>query len=145
MQMLYPKLRSADAIVVASPIYWFTLNAQAKLCIDRWYALEGPDGSALAGKQFGLVLTYGDVDPYTSGAINAIRTFQDMCRYIKADLAGIVYGAASDPGEIQSQTEVAGTRLRVGAAVGHRAGQRYWLSPAGETPSPDTERLTLPV
>ena len=44
--------------------------------------------------------------PYTSGAINAIRTFQDMCRYIKADLAGIVYGTASDPGEIQSQAKV---------------------------------------
>ena len=50
MQMLYPKLRSADAIVVASPIYWFTLNAQAKLCIDRWYALEGP-GRQRAGRQ----------------------------------------------------------------------------------------------
>ena len=121
MQMLYPKLRAADAIVVASPIYWFTLSAQAKLCIDRWYALEGPGGSALAGKQFGLVLTYGDVDPYTSGAINAIRTFQDMCRYIKADLAGIVYGTASDPGEIQSQPKVLERAYQVGAAVGTRA------------------------
>ena len=118
MQMLYPKLRAADAIVVASPIYWFTLSAQAKLCIDRWYALEGPDGSALAGKQFGLVLTYGDVDPYTSGAINAIRTFQDMCRYIKADLAGIVYGTASDPGEIQSQPKLLERAYQLGQRLG---------------------------
>ena len=118
MQVLYPKLRSADAIVVASPIYWLTLNAQAKLCIDRWYALEGPDGSALAGKQFGLVLTYGDVDPYTSGAINAIRTFQDMCRYIKADLAGIVYGTASDPGEIQSQMKLLERAHQLGQQLG---------------------------
>ena len=121
MQMLYPKLRSADAIVVASPIYWFTLNAQAKLCIDRWYALEGPCGSALAGKQFGLVLTYGDVDPYTSGAVNAIRTFQDMCRYIKADLAGIVYGTASDPGEIQGQAKVLEHAYRLGQQLGQRS------------------------
>ena len=124
MQMLYPKLRSADAIVVASPIYWFTLSAQAKLCIDRWYALEGPGGSALAGKQFGLVLTYGDVDPYTSGAINAIRTFQDMCRYIKADLAGIVYGTASDPGEIQSQAKVLERAYQLGQRLGQLADQR---------------------
>jgi NAD(P)H-dependent FMN reductase len=60
MQLLYPKLRSADAIVVASPIYWFTMSAQTKLCIDRWYALQDPQGNALAGKQIGIVLTYGD-------------------------------------------------------------------------------------
>ncbi len=106
MQALYPKLRRADAIVIASPVYWFALSAQAKLCIDRWYALDGPQGSALAGKQFGLVLTYGDSDPFASGAINAIRAFQDMCRYIRAGIAGIVCGSASKPGDIQRQAEV---------------------------------------
>ncbi len=119
MQMLYPKLRAADAIVIASPIYWFTLSGQAKLCIDRWYALQGPDGSALAGKQFGLLLTYGDSDPYTSGAINAIRTFQDMCRYLKAEVAGIVYGSASDAGEIQGQPEL----LKRAYALGWKLGE----------------------
>ena len=122
MQMLYPKLRAADAIVIATPIYWFTLSAQAKLCIDRWYALEGAGGSALAGKQFGLVLTYGDVDPYTSGAINAIRTFQDMCRYIRAEVAGIVYGTASDPGEIQGQTKLLERAYQLGQRLGQGTG-----------------------
>ncbi len=104
MQMLYPKLRTADAIVIASPIYWFTFNAQTKLLIDRWYALEGSQGSALKGKRFGLLLTYGDIDPYSSGAINAIRTFQDMLRYLEAELAGIVYGTANDEGDVLSQS-----------------------------------------
>ena len=82
MQSLYPKLENADAIVIASPIYWFTISAQTKLFIDRWYALESAQGNALKGKQFGILLTYGDTDPYSSGAINAIRTFQDMMRYL---------------------------------------------------------------
>ncbi len=81
------------AILVASPVYWFTISAQTKLCIDRWYALQGSQGNELAHKKFGLILTYGDTDPYTSGAINAIRTFQDMIRYIDADSVGIVYGS----------------------------------------------------
>jgi multimeric flavodoxin WrbA len=106
MQELYPKLRSAHAILLASPVYWFTLSAQAKLFIDRWYALESSQGSALRGKKFGLILTYGDTDPYTSGAINAIRTFQDLVRYIKADVAGIVYGSANKEAEILSQTKI---------------------------------------
>ena len=118
MQVLYPKLRRAGAIVVASPIYWFTLCAQIKLCIDRWYALEGPQGNALAGKQFGIVLTYGDSDPYTSGAINAIRTFQDMFRYMRANLAGVVYGSASKPGDIQRQTELLERAYQLGRTLG---------------------------
>ncbi len=56
MQELYPKLTQADAIVVASPIYWFTLSAQTKLFIDRWYALQIPGGNELAGKKFGAIL-----------------------------------------------------------------------------------------
>ncbi len=106
MQTLYPKLREANGIVIASPIYWCTVNAQVKAVIDRWYALERATEGALAGKQFGIALSYGDVDPYTSGAINAIRMFQDICRYEKAELVGFVYGSADQAGEIEAQAEV---------------------------------------
>jgi len=103
MQTLYPKLRAAEAVIIASPIYWFTVSAQTKLFIDRWYALESPQGNALKGKRFGILLTYGDSDPYSSRAINAIRTFQDMLRYIGGDLTGIVYGTAMNEGDVQKQ------------------------------------------
>jgi multimeric flavodoxin WrbA len=106
MQMMYPKLRQADAILLASPVYWFTFSAQTKLFIDRWYALQIPGGNELAGKKFGVILTYGDSDPYTSGAINAIHTFQYMFRYLKAELVGLVYGSASDVGDVQKQPEL---------------------------------------
>jgi multimeric flavodoxin WrbA len=118
MQSLYPRLREADGIVIASPIYWFTVNAQVKAALDRWYALEGAGEHALAGKQFGVVLTYGDSDPYTSGAVNAIRMFQDICRYERAEIAGIVYGSASKPGEIEAQPEV----MALAYALGQRMG-----------------------
>ena len=103
MQILYPKLRNADAIVIASPIYWFTMSAQTKLCIDRWYALEGPQGNALAGKQIGIVLTYGDSNQFTSGAINAMRAFEDMFRYVRADIVEMIHGSASNVGDVQKQ------------------------------------------
>jgi len=75
MQELYPKLRETDALVIASPIYYFTVSAQTKLFIDRWYSLGEEKDSAINGKQIGIVLTYADTDPFTSGAINAIRLF----------------------------------------------------------------------
>ena len=100
MQKLYPKLRSADAIAVASPIYWFTVSAQTKLFMDRCYALGSDDGYQLAGKQFGIVQTYADADPFVSGAVNALRTFQDALRFIGAEIVGMVYGSAWRAGEI---------------------------------------------
>jgi multimeric flavodoxin WrbA len=118
MQILYPKLRDADAIVVASPIYWFTMSAQTKLCIDRWYALATPRCSALAGKQFAFVLTYGDSDPWTSGATNAIHTYQDMCRYLKAEIVGMVYGQASDEGDIEKQPKLLDKAYKLGQKLG---------------------------
>ena len=117
MQILYPKLRSADAIVIASPIYWFTMNAQTKLCIDRWYALEGPRGNALAGKQIGIILTYGDSNQFTSGAINAMRAFEDMFRYVRADIVEMIHGSASNVGDVQKQPDLMEQAYKLGQTL----------------------------
>jgi multimeric flavodoxin WrbA len=107
MQQLYPKLQEADAIVFAGPIYWFTVSAQMKLAMDRCYALIDPQGGhSFAGKRIGLAFSYGGEDPFDSGCTNAIRTFQDAFGYIKAEIAGIVYGSAAGAGEIRSNSKV---------------------------------------
>jgi len=106
MQMLYPKIRHADTLVLASPIYWFTFSAQLKLCIDRWYAFQPIRKEAWSGKNIGIVLTYGDSDPYESGAVNAMYTFQSMFRYLELEIAGMVYGSASEIGDVEKQPEL---------------------------------------
>ncbi len=106
MQVLYPKLVAADAVLIASPVYWFNVSAQTKLLIDRFHALGSAGNSLLSGKQFGIALTYEDPDPFVSGAINPIRSFQDMFRYLHIDFIGMVYGTARDVGDIQKKPEV---------------------------------------
>ena len=69
---LYPKLLAADALVLASPIYWFTCSAQLKTCIDRWYAVWNCEKALPKGKPVGIVLGYGDTDLHNSGGINAM-------------------------------------------------------------------------
>ena len=114
MQKLYPKLRRADAIVIASPIYWFTISAQTKIFIDRCYALGNSGGYALKGKRIGIVLTYEDSDPFVSGAVNAIRTFQDIFAYVGATIIGMVYGRAAEPGEIANNIELMDKAFKLG-------------------------------
>jgi multimeric flavodoxin WrbA len=114
MRTLYPKLQATDAIVIASPIYWFTVSAQTKLVMDRCYAFEGPGRNLLADKRFAYVLTYGDSDPFNSGAVNALRTFQDGMAYIGAEIVGTVYGSASKPGEIAHNEALMAKAYRLG-------------------------------
>ncbi len=106
MNGLYPKLAAADAIILASPIYWFTFSAQLKLCIDRWYGFQGNRWQEVNHKQFGVILTYGDTDLYTSGAINAIHTFETMCRFLKSEIVGIVHGSVSEVGDVEKRPEL---------------------------------------
>jgi multimeric flavodoxin WrbA len=106
MQQIYPKLKAADAIVYASPIYWFTISAQLKLAIDRCYSLISPQGHAFKGKRIGLAFAYGGEDPYDSGCTNAIRMFQDAFGFIGAEIVGMVYASAGAAGDIQSNKKV---------------------------------------
>lgn len=114
LKAIYPRLRSADALVFASPVYWFTVSAQIKLLIDRCYALTWIETNPavtedepsftlktdLAKKKVGIILTYGDTDPFSSGAVNALRMYQDMFRFVGAEIVDLVYGSAMEPGEI---------------------------------------------
>jgi multimeric flavodoxin WrbA len=100
MQEIYPKLIKADAWVIASPVYWFTMSAQTKMFMDRCYALPAYAKDPFAGKRIAIAMTYGDVDPVKSGCVNALRAFQDAYRYTGSKIVGMVYGSALKAGEI---------------------------------------------
>ena len=114
MQSLYPKLATADAILLASPVYWFTFSAQLKLCIDRWYAFQASRWKEVSDKQFGIVLTYGDTDLYTSGAINAIHTFETMARFLHSEIVGIVHGSLTEVGDAVKKPELMQAAFNLG-------------------------------
>lgn len=100
MQEIYPKLIEADAWVIASPVYWFTMSAQTKIFMDRCYALPAYAKAPFVGKRIAIAMSYGDVDPVRSGCVNALRTFQDAYHYAGSNIAGMVYGSATEAGEI---------------------------------------------
>ena len=118
MQVLYPKLRATDSIVIASPIYWFNMSAQTKLFIDRFYGLIEPKKHALKGKRIGIILTYGDSNEHSSGAVNAINSFKDTFRYIEAEIVGIIHGTAMDAGEIKQNKNLIDDAYKLGIELG---------------------------
>ena len=104
MQSVYPKLVESDAWIIASPVYWFNMSAQTKIFMDRCFALwnEDPEINLMYKKRIAIAMSYGDSDPFNSGRVNALRSFQDAYRYAGAKIVGIVYGSADGPGEISS-------------------------------------------
>lgn len=42
MQALYPKLEAADGLILASPVYHYSISGLGKLFLDRTYALKSP-------------------------------------------------------------------------------------------------------
>ena len=118
MQTIYLKLLEYNTWVIASPVYWFTMSAQAKLFMDRCFAFPAYSKKSLenafVGKQIGIAMSYGDTDPFNSGCVNALRTFQDAFNYVGAKIIGMVYGSAEAPGEIKSNTELMACAEKLG-------------------------------
>jgi len=123
MQTVYPQLVAADAIVLVSPVYWFTFSAQLKVCMDRWYSFQANRWQDISGKKFGIILAYGDTDLYTSGAINAIHTFETLTRFLKGEIAGIVHGSLSEVGDSEKNPVLMEAAYKLGQQLaGKQAG-----------------------
>lgn len=120
MQTVYPKVVSADILILASPIYWFNMCGQLKIFLDRCFAIAGSAEGPFSQKTIAATLVYGDVDPFVSGAVNAIRTFQDICGYTGAQWGGVVYGSAMERDtlvkneELLAQAKEMGRKLAAG-------------------------------
>jgi len=114
MQPIYQKLIENDAWVIASPVFWFNMSAQTKLFMDRCFALLAYEKKAFAGKRIAIAMSYGDTDPFSSGCVNALRTFQDAFRYVGAKMVGMVYGSATEAGEIKSNRALMKKAMELG-------------------------------
>ncbi len=120
MQSLYPKLIEAGGWVLACPVYWFSMCAQMKLFMDRLFGLVAYDRDPFRRKHIAIAMSYGDTDPFSSGCVNALRTFQDAFRYTGSRIVGMVYGSALEPGEIATNTSLMNEAEEMGRKLGSR-------------------------
>ena len=82
MQEIYPEILSADMVVFASPIYYFTLSAQLQAVIHRTYAIDIPKEF----KKVALIMSSGSKFVY-GAAIT--EYFQSIVEYWGVENAGI--------------------------------------------------------
>lgn len=103
MTEIREQMLAADVIVLASPIYFYSMTAQMKAVIDRTYAFY----QQLEGKTFYFIITCAATDAaYTETMLASLRGF--TCCVPNAKEGGIVLGiGAMEAGEVRSSAAMA--------------------------------------
>ena len=91
MQDFYPKLSEADGIIFGTPVYFWSVSAQAKAVIDR--TLPCFSTSGLRNKAASVVLTMEE-----SGASSAMAVFSGFFVIVGMIKVGYVIGRTGSEG-----------------------------------------------
>lgn len=91
MVPLAEKMRAADVIVLATPVYFYTMSAQLKTVIDR--TLGAAQQPGLENKEFYLIATAADGKAEMERTIDGLRGYLECLPGAREK--GIIYGAGA--------------------------------------------------
>ena len=100
MQPVYEQIGAADAIVLGSPIYYYTWSSQMKTVLDRFYA-KSPH---LQNKTFYLISAcHAGEEKYTETMLDTFRKFHGCFRAGGNQEGGFVFGlGAGAAGDVKT-------------------------------------------
>ena len=112
MEALLDKVEAADAIALATPVYYYNVSATMKAFIDRTYARVG----SISDKDFYFIATsYDEGDASTDGAFEGlhgmVRCFAN-CRE-----RGVVRGLGMGPRGAAEGSDAARQAYELGASI----------------------------
>ncbi len=85
MQKIYSAAAKSDIIILATPIYWWSITAQMKTMVDRLYGMDFRCGR----KKVALIMTYEGELP-NSGPETTEVLFREICDYLKMEASGVL-------------------------------------------------------
>ena len=114
MEEILAKMVSADVIVLATPVYFYSMDGQMKTFIDRTV----PRYTEIRNKDFYFIMTAADTEKENlERTMEAFRGFTEDC-LDGAREAGIIYGTrAWQAGEIRA-TDAYDEAYEMGKSVG---------------------------
>lgn len=86
MHLIYPAIKACDALVLASPVYFYALSSWLKAVLDRCYALITPDAAETGGDQWPRRVPAG------KGFYLITTQAEDSLFYGYQILSGLAYG-----------------------------------------------------
>lgn len=103
--LLRDQVAAADALVYATPLYWYGSAAVLKCFFDRmvcYVSASHPDHVAMVAgltrKRSALLLA--SEERYPGAALGVVAQLQEMSRYLHHELVGVVHGVGNRRGEV---------------------------------------------
>lgn len=98
MSLVIERMKASDVIVLATPVYFYTMAAQLKTVIDR--TLGGAQTPGLENKAFYLIATAADGKAQMERTIDGLRGYLECLPGARE--MGVIYGAGAwQLGDIQ--------------------------------------------
>ncbi|NGN68944.1 NAD(P)H-dependent oxidoreductase [Streptomyces sp. A7024] len=102
LRTLFDATLAATDLVIASPLYWYSVSADTKTYLDHWSGwlrVPGADFRArMAGKRLWGVSALADKDPARADPL--VGTLRTIADYLRMDWGGVLLGNGSKPGDI---------------------------------------------
>jgi multimeric flavodoxin WrbA len=131
-RLLLDKVLGADALVLATPLYWYGMSGALKTFIDRFFchiSASHPDGArvreTLVRKRVALVISAEE--SYLGASAGIAASMQELSRYLHWQLVGMVVGVGNTRGEVRRDpadpigaAQALGARLMDARVTDHR-------------------------
>ena len=99
MEKIYPKLREAEVLIIASPVYFYGISAQLKAVVDR---LHTPMRNGFGIRKLGLMLVGAASLPELFDAI--LTQYRLVLNFFKLEDAGtVLVRGAKDKGDVKKE------------------------------------------
>jgi multimeric flavodoxin WrbA len=104
MVEVYPAVRDADVVVLASPLYYWSVSGQLKTTIDRLFALEEGDGQRLRGNgKAGVLLMAAEGNGFEDVTV----WYDHLMGHLQwKNLGSVLAGGNMAVGDIEGKPEV---------------------------------------
>ncbi|MFJ3792751.1 flavodoxin family protein [Kitasatospora sp. NPDC090091] len=94
---------AATDVVIVSPLYWYTVSAQAKRYLDhwsRWLRVPGADFRArMAGRTLWGVTVMAHTEEEVADGM--VTTLNNSAAYMRMRFGGVLFGNGSAPGQVR--------------------------------------------
>lgn len=108
MAEIYPAVRESDVIVLASPLYYWTISGQLKTALDRLFALEEGDGNLLRGRGRSSALLMAAEG---HGFEDAVLYYDHLMEHLRwKNMGKVLCGGVMDIGDIADKQELEDAR-----------------------------------
>ncbi|HYZ66354.1 MAG TPA: flavodoxin family protein [Mycobacterium sp.] len=104
-ELLIDHMLPADGIIFAMPLYFYGMPGRLKTVFDRLFCYTANSApqqdevvSEIMDKRVGLLISCEE--SYVGATQGVIAQFQEITRYLRQDLVGVVVGNANSRGEI---------------------------------------------